>query len=176
MITITGALNQDKLADTLSKVAGKHWCGKEVQLRGTPRTWDMAFYTDEGITLVEYDGGHHYCNPMRSRIDRAKDRLAERHNYQIIHFPYWLQLDTFTLSHFFHLDAEIKKGIPHGFITTRVFPADFCESGLKRFLRELHELPRPVGDAVARSLRDRTEEYGVDRVLPEELRYFADPP
>ena len=51
------------------------------------RTWDMAFYPDEGIALVAYDGDHHYCDPLRIRIDREKDRIAEKRGYQVLHFP-----------------------------------------------------------------------------------------
>ena len=52
-------------------------------------------------------------------------------------FPYWVQLDNFTLKHYFDLDAKIEQSFPHGFITTKLFPASFCELGIKRFRAEI---------------------------------------
>ena len=51
--------------------------------------------------------------------------------------PYWIQLDTATLAHFFSLDVKIEQSFPHGFITTKLFPASFCELGIERFRAEL---------------------------------------
>lgn len=173
-VTIDGSLTQIKLAAALRRIAGDRWCGEEAQLPGSKRNWDMALYTPDGIALVEYDGDAHYCDPLRVRIDREKDRMAERYGYRVIHFPYWLQLDTAILAYYFGLSAVILQDFPHGFITTHIFPAAFCEAGVRRFWRELRDLPADVGHAVLHSLRDRAAEHGAEAVLPPELRYLLD--
>jgi hypothetical protein len=58
------------------------------------------------------------------------------------------------------MEAEIEQSFPHGFITTKLFPASFCELGIERFRDELLALPDSVRDAVVLSLRARVEEYG----------------
>jgi hypothetical protein len=72
--------------------------------------------------------------------------------------------------HWFGLDADIEQSFPHGFITTKLFPASFCELGVGRFRRDLEALPAAVRGAVIGSLRDRVAEYGIEYVLPTELR------
>ncbi|MBM3262368.1 MAG: hypothetical protein FJY97_02945 [candidate division Zixibacteria bacterium] len=173
-VLIDGSLTRERLACALRAAAGERWCGETVQIKGPTRSRDMALYTTEGIVFIEYDDAIHYTDPFRIRIDREQDRIAEKHGHRIIRFPYWLQLDTQTFRRFFELTATVTQEIPHGFSPNAVFPAAFCEAGLKRFIRELQGLPRPTGDAVARSLRMRVAEYGLARVLPESLWHVAE--
>ena len=171
---IEGALTQEKLASALRVLAGATWCGGQVQIKGTSRTWEMALYTSVGVTLIAYDDARHYTDPERMRFDRETTRIAERRGHPFVRFPYWVQLDTLTLHHFFGLDAEIVSAVPHGFGTASGLPVDFCEDGLRRFIRELQALPRAVGDTVVQSLRDRAAALGIHRVLPTRLRYLAE--
>jgi hypothetical protein len=67
------------------------------------------------------------------------------------------------------LEAEIDQSFPHGFITTKLFPASFCELGIERFRAELLALPGSVRDAVISSLRQRVAEHGLQYVLPKSL-------
>lgn len=57
-------------------------------------------------------------------------------------------------------------------VTTKFFPASFCELGVDRFRRELDDLPSGVHECVIRSLRDRATEHGVEHVVPRELRHL----
>ena len=59
---------------------------------------------------------------------------------RVVRVPYWVQLDRTTLGHYFGLSAEIEQRFPHGFITTKLFPASYCELGVERFRRELEAL------------------------------------
>src|SRR5690242_12142575 len=104
----------------------------------------MAYHRDGNVTVVEYDGDEHYRNSLKIKADRAKDEAARTLGYQVVRFPYWVQLDTTTLRHYFGLEAEIHQSFPHGFITTKLFPASFCELGIERFRSELAALPAAV--------------------------------
>jgi hypothetical protein len=170
-IIIEGHLTQPKLAAALKQVLGDSWLGEEVTVAaGSRRRWDMAYRSTDGTVVVEYEGDPHYWNSIRIKIDREKDRAAADSGYRVVRFPYWIQLTSETLGHYFGLSAEIKQDFPHGFITTKLFPASFCELGVERFERELQALPSGVRQAVLKSLRDRAQEHGVEYVVPSKLR------
>ena len=126
----------------------------------------MAYWRDGQITVVEYDGDEHYRHSIKIKTDRAKDDAARTLGYQVARFPYWVQLDNTTARHYFGLEAEIQQSFPHGFITTKLFPASFCELGIERFRTELAGLPQAVRESVIASLRDRVQEHGLEFVLP----------
>lgn len=109
---------------------------------------------------------------MKIRADRTKDELALARGYHVVRFPYWVQLDAETLEFYFGLQAVIEQSFPHGFITTRLFPASFCELGVARFHTELLALPARVKNAVLSSLEDRAREYGLEYVLPAPLKHL----
>jgi len=171
-IRIEGYLTQRKLSDALQQIVGLAWVGDEVRIPGSRRRWDMAFRSDSGLIVVEYDGDTHYCNSIRIKMDREKDMAAKESGQKVVRFPYWIQLDQVTLKHYFNLSAEIEQDFPQGFITTKVFPASFCEMGIERFRMELDSLPTIVSEKVVASLRERAKEYGAEYVLPSALTYL----
>ena len=99
----------------------------------------------------------------------SRKEIARSQGHRLVRFPYWVQLDNFTLKHYFGLEAKIERSFPHGFITTKLLPASFCELGIERFRSELLALPQNVRDAVISSLRERVSEYGLQYVLPKAL-------
>jgi hypothetical protein len=167
-----GYTTQSSLSETLAGIVGIAWKGNEIAVPGTHRRWDMAYLDGHQTVVVEYDGDEHYRHSMKIKADREKDSLAAAQGYRVVRFPYWIQLETETLWHYFHIKAELKTPFPHGFITTRIFPASFCELGVERFKRELGELPQNIAKMVVASLADRAEEYGVEYVVPSTLTYL----
>jgi hypothetical protein len=169
-ILIESYLTERKLAAALHELVGDRWVGGQVAIPGTRQRFDMAFRTNGATVLVEYDGDEHYRDSMKIKADRQKDSLALNNKMHLIRVPYWVQLDTIMTKHWFGLEGNIEQSFPHGFITTKLFPASFCELGVARFRRELEELPSKVRSAVVASLRDRVSEHGLEYVLPTELR------
>jgi hypothetical protein len=170
-ITIESYLTQAKLASALKQLIDESWIGEEVTVAaGSRRRWDMAYLSAEGTVVVEYDGDPHYCNTIRIKADREKDRVAADLGFRVVRFPYWIQLTSEMLAHYFELSAEIRQDFPHGFVTTKIFPASFCEIGVERFEHELRDLPSGVRMSVVQSLRDRAKEHGIEYVLPSKLR------
>jgi hypothetical protein len=169
-VTVEGYLTEEKLADALHSIVGEAWMGGHVKLPGTRRVWDVAFQRGADLVLAEFDGPDHYEHSLKIKADRAKDEAARSMPAVLVRVPYWVQLDSMTLGHWFGLTAEVRTAFPHGFITTKHFPASFCELGVERFERELRELPVSVRDAVVASLRDRATEHGIEYVLPSPLR------
>jgi hypothetical protein len=169
-VVITGYLTEPKLAAALHEILGSRWGGSQFQLPDSRRRWDMWFTDDGGRVVVEYDGDEHYRNTLKVKTDKEKDAAAEAHGLRIVRIPYWVQMDTLTLKHYLGLDAAIEQDFPHGFITTKIFPASFCELGIERFRHELTALPEPVRAAVIQSLRDRVQDHGAEYVLPSGMR------
>lgn len=171
IVTIEGYLVQDKLERALREIVGANsWRGREVRLPVGRRRWDMSYELDGQVTVVEFDGDEHYRNTLKIKADEEKDNIATEHGYRVIRIPYWVQLTTETLRHYFDLEATIHQDFPHGFITTKVFPASYCELGLSRFERELESLPSSVRNAVIHSLRERAAEHGNVYVVPSRLQ------
>ena len=129
----------------------------------------MSYQADNKVTVVEFDGDEHYRNSLKIKSDRTKDDIARRHGYRLVRFPYWVQLDSVTLQYYFGLEAVIDQPFLHGFITTKLFPASFCELGVERFRKELIELPANVRDAIISSLRQHVAQHGLQYVLPSAL-------
>ena len=170
-IVIEGYLTEAKLASAIEQMVGERWAGRQVALPGSRRRWDMAFFEQGGSqVLVEYDGDEHYRDSIKIKADREKNELAKNQGCALIRIPYWVQLDNVTVRHYFGLTPEIEQSFKHGFITTKLFPASFCELGVERFRRDLDSLPSQVRAAVVESLKDRIEEHGFEYVLPTSLR------
>jgi hypothetical protein len=172
-ITIEGYLTEIKLASALEQLVGDSWAGCQVPLPGSRRKWDMAFNQDGSLVPVEYDGDSHYRDSLKIKADREKDRVAQENRMRVVRVPYSVQLDNITLQHYFGISAQIRQSFPHGVISTKLFPASFCELGIERFKHDLHALPSPVRDAVIQSLRERIGEYGLEYVLPSSLSTLA---
>lgn len=170
-VVITGYLTQRKLEAGLLQIVGDAWQGSERRvINGRNLRWDMVFLGPEGTIAVEYDGDEHYRNALKIKVDREKDDLARSIGVQVVRFPYWIQLTTETLKHYLGIERKVAQDFPHGFITTKIFPASYCELGVARFLEELESLPSEVRAAVAQSLSDRAAEHGLEYVLPSDLR------
>jgi len=173
-IAIDGYLTQKKLSVALEQITDSSWSGNEFKLPGFRYRWDMAFQDRSTTCVVEYDGDEHYRNTIKIKSDFNKNRIAEQNGFRVVRFPYWIQLDNLTLSHFFNLEGDIIQDFPHGFITTKIFPASFCELGVERFTRELMEIPNSVKNVVLKSLQEQSDEHGIKYVLPSSLRYILD--
>ena len=127
------------------------------------------FKRDSNTFVVEYDGDEHYRNSLKIKVDRAKDKTARDLGYIVVRIPYWIQMDSETLMHYFGINKEVKRDFRHGFITTPLFPASFCEKGIERFQSELDDLPKSVKDEVIQSLREKIDKHGIEYVLPHKL-------
>lgn len=167
-VTIDGYLVQEKLEAALRQIVGEGaWHGREQPvIHGKRMRWDMVFSGSSGKVAVEFDGDEHYRHSLKIKVDREKDALARDGGYRVVRIPYWVQLTTETVKYYFGIEANIIQDFPHGFITTKVFPASYCEMGIERFRRELDALPSAIRGAVVKSLRARAAEHGIAFVLP----------
>lgn len=161
-------LTEVKLAAIIKELAPEGFA-EQFCLPGRRYRWDFKYVSPSGPVLVEYDGDEHYRSTLVIKADQEKERMAAASGHRMVRFPYWLQLDAETLRFFFGFDAQIKQDFPHGFITTKLFPASFCPLGLKRFIAELSGLPETLQQKVRTSLKERVAEHGVEYVVPVDL-------
>jgi hypothetical protein len=172
-IRIEGYLLQKKLQEALLQIVGSQsWKGIELNLdeKGLRKyKWDMGYFIDGNTTYVEFDGHIHYQSPENIGRDKFKDQLLFDRKILTVRIPYWVQLTSETLHHYFGLEAEIIQNFPHGFITTKEYPSSYCEMGLERFRSELSKLPESVRNDVINSLEKRAAEHRFGRkfVIPE---------
>jgi len=132
----------------------------------------MAYQIQGHTTVVEFDGDQHYWDSLKIKVDSEKDAVARSLGYSVVRVPYWVQLTNETALHYFGVQAQISQDFPHGFITTKIFPASFSAMGVSRFSRELSALPESTRNAVLSSLRDSAREHGAEYVLPPTLRHM----
>lgn len=173
---INGHLTQKTLQSALIHFLGeKSFLGSEMRLGDTRKRLDMVFEINGEKLVVEFDGDLHYKESLVLKRDMEKDSVAKELGYKLVRFPYWIQLTTQTLETFFGIRGEVCQDFPHGFISTKSFPASFCNLGLERFFKELESLPENVREDVLFSLRERSAEHGERFVLPgtEELTLNA---
>jgi hypothetical protein len=151
---------------------GAGWVGTQVKLQGSLFRWDVAFRDNGSQVLVEFDGDAHYRDSLKVKVDRDKDSLALMQGNKVVRIPYWIQLNRVTAEYYFGISADIRQNFQHGFVTTKLFPASFCDLGIDRFKSELKELPLEVRIAVINSLKARIQDHGIEFVLPTSLRYL----
>src|SRR5262245_54359863 len=100
-IRIDGYLIESKLAAALQRIVPDGWLGDQVHVDGSRYRWDMSYQIDGTVSVVEYDGDEHYRHSMKIKADRAKDEIARTNGYKVVRFPYWIQLDSLSLKHYF---------------------------------------------------------------------------
>lgn len=144
-IKIQGYLTEEKLKTVLLEIFGEVECQKVIQLPYKRARVD--FYIPYLRTIIEYNGDTHYTRSKTIQRDMALSVYCNTNNIRIVEIPYWLQLDTKTLYHFFGFcwpiikDFEITTDFPHGFITdTCVLPCDFTVEGWEKFFKEYRSL------------------------------------
>lgn len=170
-IKIEGYLLQSKLEKVLQEIVGDKWRGKEVRVLPTRCRWDMSFEQNQTLYAVEFDGDSHYRDSLRIKVDREKDEIAAKNSMKVVRIPYWVQLNSETFKYFFDFDAEIETDFPHGFIESKIFPASYCELGMKRFNDEISKVPESVKKGVISSLRNRIKTYGHNFVVPSSFSF-----
>jgi hypothetical protein len=107
--------------------------------------------------IVEFDGPRHFTESARIVKDYQNDLLSKKSHYRVVRIPYFVQLETRTIKHYFNQNYTLPQTFPHGFINDKiVLPADFCELGNYRYNDILCEkLPSEVSREVDKSLTDR---------------------
>ena len=112
-----------------------------AQVPALARRFRPDFRSERDRLIIEFDGDQHYRRALHVIQDAERDAVLTAAGYRVIRIPYFVQLTADTIRHLFGTlitDLSPFKDFPHGFIAdTVIFPADYCELGIERFLRDL---------------------------------------
>jgi len=119
----------------------------------TARRFRPDYRSERHSLIVEFDGDQHYRSAKHVIEDKARDQILADAGYRIIRVPYFVQMTEPVIGHLFGnliTNRARFKDFPHGFITDAVvFPADFCELGIERFLADLSRFAAIRDDILA---------------------------
>lgn len=111
------------------------------QIHELKRRFRPDYRSERHRLVVEFDGDQHYQRAAHVIQDAERDAVIAEAGYRVIRIPYFIQLTQETIRLLFGdliADQSPFKDFPHGFIAdTVVYPADFCELGIDRFLSDL---------------------------------------
>lgn len=117
---------------------------KESGIRNRP-----DYVSQELMLIVEFDGYQHFNQAVRQKSDALKQKVYSEMGYKVIRIPYYVQLSTSMIKHYFDIDYEIEQQYPHGFISdVALRPEDFNLAGLIRLGHDLNTLPKDISDQI----------------------------
>jgi hypothetical protein len=123
-------------------------CGSRVP--AIARLFRPDYRSEKHKLIVEFDGFLHYTGAKHVIEDELRDQILTATGYYVVRVPYFVQLTEPVIEQLFGwrvTDRRRFKDFPHGFIADNVvFPADFCELGVARFLDDLERFPAQRSD------------------------------
>jgi hypothetical protein len=154
--------------------------GKCYHKPGNARSiYKPDFRNDELKIIVEIDGAggkylDHFSDPEKCETDIEKAELYKRLGYKAVFIPMYIQLDEEMVKYYFGIDY-LEKLYPaadcHGFMHPDIaLPASFCLAGIRRFKREMAEIPESVRNTVVDTLKRRIQQYIGDGYEPEDAK------
>ena len=175
-VTYEGYLDEYKLGECLASIFPNNKFVHDKAVPGAGISNRPDYRCDELMLIVEFDGYQHYCQIDTIFKDRLKDSVYTSMGYRIIRIPYFVQLTSDVVAHYFGIsDVDMQVNFPHGFIVDKgeKLPAEFCSLGIARFINELHEL-HFLREAIVRSLNLKIAKYCGDKshVLPVDMTQF----
>ncbi len=109
--------------------------------------------------IIEFDGAQHYTKAFEVLKDRQKDQLYRDMGYEVIRFPYFIQLTSDVVGHYFGSKFSYDNSYAHGFIDKKAtLPSDFCELGIERFMNEIsayHRISPSITKSIVNTLKEK---------------------
>jgi len=138
------------------------------------RLFRPDYRSEKHKLIVEFDGDQHYRSAKHVIEDKLRDQILTDAGYLMIRIPYFIQMTEPVIGLLFGdriARRDPFKDFPHGFIAdTVVFPADFCEVGVTRFLDDLNRFG-PIRAEILGSLERAVKTKGDWRfVYPPSIR------
>lgn len=177
-ISYEGYLDETKLGQALAGIFPDYEFIHDRAVPGAGISNRPDYRCEELKLIVEFDGYQHYCQIDTIFKDRLKDAAYTAMGYRIVRIPYFVQLTTDVVKHYFGVDdVDMQISFPHGFIADKgeKLPSEFCSLGIIRFVTELKELSFLQGNII-QSLRAKIHKYDGDkaRVLPVDASCYCE--
>lgn len=142
-------------------------------------TYKPDFRNEELKIIIEIDGAggkymDHFSNSKKCETDIEKAELYKRLGYKAVFIPMYIQLDAEMVKYYFDIDYR-EKLYPaadcHGFMHPDIaLPASFCPAGIRRFKKEMNEIPESVRNKVVETLKKRIQQYIEEGYEPEDAK------
>lgn len=126
-------------------------------------------FSDKMKIIWEYEGPDHYENVWKLKRDEERAEYFINLGYKFLRWPYWLQLTKDVAKHYFGDDFSEKKYLraikevykvdkpefvlSPGLHESKNTPANYVANGVRRFMKELDELPKSAKAQLAEGLR-----------------------
>ena len=170
VITYDGYLDEKKLGQCLAEIFPDYKFIHDNAVPGSGISNRPDYRCEELKLIVEFDGYKHYCEIDTIFKDRLKDEAYTSMGYRIVRIPYFVQLTSDVVKHYFGVDdVDMQINFPHGFIADKgaKLPAEYCSLGIVRFMNELRELIFLRTDII-NSLKAKLDKYNGEksRVFP----------
>lgn len=172
-------LNQKKLQDAITEIYRESIVIRELKVPdptpkrpGNAKRIDISYEHKGKKYAVEYDGPMHYVNTRRCLRDIKRLEWLCLQKYNVIRFPYYLELDNGSFSYLFNEKINIinehSKPLVHGFNDTEWLPMDFCPLGIRRFISEFELYPSDIRKSIVDSLVDeaKTLKVSLETIVP----------
>jgi very-short-patch-repair endonuclease len=154
-------LTESRLEDKLKIIFPNYEFIRDKIIPNSGLRYRPDFRCDELKLIVEFDGPQHYTSARNCLLDIQKDLLYSNLGYRVVRIPNFIQLDTETIKILFDKDIDMELEFPHGFISKNVIPpADYCELGIERFLKEVKKFGPKIQEDISKSLKAKIGEYG----------------
>lgn len=164
-------LTQDGLDGLLERLLPDEKVVKNKKIPSTGCSGRPDFYFPRLSMIVEFDGYQHYSQAKSVLRDRDKDTKMAASGIRAVRIPYFVQWCKEVKERIVagHLEA-VEQTYPHGFIDDKaMLPADFCELGVDRFLKEIDNELLWARLEILASLKNKSTLLGINTVLPPSL-------
>lgn len=163
---------------------------KEGRSENTAGRYRFDYVLPQRRLAIEIDGDSrykrgHYSDAAICIKDYLKTSACAKAGYRLVRIPFFVQLSPDMVRQYFgitHAQELYPACHCHGFAHPQApLPADFCELGIRRFNREMTELPYNVREKIIETLVQRIAAYrskgyphtiANSLVLPERLWYL----
>lgn len=137
----TDYLTEEKLKNCLEILFPNSNILSQVKVPGTRYKSD---YQVDNL-IIEFDGFRHFSIAKTVKRDIEVNRIWKENGLNVIHIPYFIQLDSTMIKHYFNIGYDSSVEYPHGFISELAMkPDDFNTSGYKLYLRILNCIPEQI--------------------------------
>lgn len=158
---------------------------KDIQLSRAKELTKMRLfrpdYRSEKLSLIiEFDGVSHYTTPSVILNDIDKVKFYNQLGYKVIQIPYFVQIDTHSIKHYFDKELEYESNLMHGFNIinnkpNQNNPAIFSELGIKKFEREYNNLPEIIQNEIKQTLQTQLNTFNIQElIVPSALDYLLE--
>ena len=116
--------------------------------------------------VVEFDGYHHFQKMDTILSDHVKNKTYTGMGYKVVRIPYFVQLSSETVKHYFNMVVDWPQSYPHGFVSKDALtPMDFNRVGYELYLKHLANLPQHIVKEIKESEDKRIEQVFNRRLL-----------